>query len=211
MEDEKTIAAGPSPLPSLAYTTPARPRSAILDGQLSIRKDGFFTGWRWAARWIVLRNKTLTIYRSQVRAGPCLHLTHVRLTRITQGTPPPAGRVINLDDITKVEVIKSRRLRIHTKSGKRYSLSFRVPEEVHMWRDAISPRIMLPSSSSDDEEISHPWGFVHRQHVGYDPVTGQLQGMPEAWIRILQQPPQILSEQEPRAEPQQPGVAQPAS
>ncbi|KAG6887389.1 hypothetical protein C0992_012468 [Termitomyces sp. T32_za158] len=198
MEDEKSSATS-NLLPSLAYTTntsqrptmqkAARPRSAILDGQLSIRKDGFFTGWRWAARWIVLRNQTLTIYRSQVNYCLIFHQSQSldkRMTDMshhTQGAPSPAGRVINLDDITKVEVIKSRRLRIHTKSGKRYSLSFRVTEEVYMWRDAISPRIM----SASGRDISSPWGFVHRQHVGFNPITGEFHGMPEAWRRVLEQ------------------------
>ncbi|KAG5339185.1 Serine/threonine-protein kinase SKM1 [Termitomyces sp. J132] len=168
-EDKTASATTANPLPSLAYATGtrhatqkgARPRSAILDGQLSIKIDGFFTGWRWVARWIVLRNKTLTIYRSQ---------------------SAPGGLVINLDDITKVEVIKARRLRIHTRSGKRYSLSFRVAEEVDTWRDAISPRIMVSSGG----EISHPWGFVHRQHIGFDPVTGKFNGLPEEWKQFVQ-------------------------
>ncbi|KAG6890508.1 hypothetical protein C0995_007707 [Termitomyces sp. Mi166 len=195
LEDKNvsTTTANP-PLPSLAYIPSAdqpaqkraRPRSAILDGQLSIKTDGFFTGWRWVARWIVLRNKTLTIYRSQ---------------------GAPGGLVINLDDITKVEVIKARRLRIHTKSGKRYSLSFRFAEEVYTWRDAISPRITISSGG----EISHPWGFVHRQHVGFDPVTGEFFGMPEAWKHLLQQPSETITKEQPPTEPAQPGVAQSAS
>ncbi|KAG6819967.1 hypothetical protein H0H93_006943 [Arthromyces matolae] len=158
----------PSALPSLAYKSHtnkgARPRSAILDGQLSIKIDGFFTGWRWVARWIVLRNKTLTIYRSQ---------------------GAPGGLVINLADIKKVEVVNTRRLRIFTKSGKRYSMSFKLAEDAHRWRDAIAPRIIVTTKGGS---ISHPWGFVHHQHVGFDSETGAFTGIPESWNRLLSKP-----------------------
>ncbi|KAG6830261.1 hypothetical protein H0H87_008651 [Tephrocybe sp. NHM501043] len=150
--DSKRASTTAAPLPSLAYTPQrtqkgARPKSAILDGQLSIKVDGFFTGWRWVARWLVLRSKTLTIYRSQ---------------------GAPGGLVINLDDITDVVVVKARRLRIVTKSGKRYSLSFRTAAEALTWQDAITPR-----ATAHAGEISHPWGFTHKQHIGFDPATGE--------------------------------------
>ncbi|KAG6865043.1 hypothetical protein C0991_005536 [Blastosporella zonata] len=181
--DTKRMSTPTTPLPSLAYTSQrtskgSRPKSAILDGQLSIKVDGFFTGWRWVARWLVLRNKTLTIYRSQGALG---------------------GLVINLNDISKVFVVKARRLRIVTKSGKRYSLSFRTAAEALTWQSAITPRITV-----HDEEISHPWGFTHKQHIGFDPVTGEFTGMPESWRRLLQQSPQTPNQP---ARTQQPGVA----
>ncbi|KAG6915634.1 hypothetical protein DXG01_010635 [Tephrocybe rancida] len=168
--DTKHISTTTNQLPSLSYTPQrtqraVRPKSSILDGQLSIKVDGFFTGWRWVARWIVLRNKTLTIYRSQ---------------------GAPGGLVINLDDISKVVIVKARRLRIVTKSGKRYSLSFRTAAEAVTWRDAISPKITVHNG-----EISHPWGFTHKQHIGFDPVTGEFTGtIPESWQRLLTQPSQ---------------------
>lgn len=34
--------------------------------------------------------------------------------------------------------------------------------------------------------ISYPTGFVHTVHVGFDQVTGEFTGMPEAWNRLLQ-------------------------
>ncbi|XP_031553792.1 serine/threonine-protein kinase PAK 3-like isoform X2 [Actinia tenebrosa] len=35
-------------------------------------------------------------------------------------------------------------------------------------------------------EISYPTQFEHTIHVGFDPVTGEFTGMPEAWARLLQ-------------------------
>ncbi|KAF8060759.1 hypothetical protein FPV67DRAFT_305441 [Lyophyllum atratum] len=164
--------------PSLAYTASAnqkgtRPRSpAILDGNHSIKVDGFFTGWVWRARWLVLRSQTLTIYRSR---------------------GANVGVVIKLGDITRVELVKTSRLRIDTKSGKRYFILFRVSEQAYAWRNAISPRITAPNGA----EISHPWNFAHNCHVGFDPITGAFTGLPNEWKHLMQHPSLA----------QQPGVA----
>ena len=34
--------------------------------------------------------------------------------------------------------------------------------------------------------ISHPSGFEHQVHVGFDPETGEFSGLPDTWARILQ-------------------------
>jgi len=165
-----SIAASPfHDAPSLAYTTPAtqkgsRKRSSIiLDGNHSFKVDGLFTGWIWKARWLALRTQTLTICRSS-RAS--------------------VGIVIRLDDIANVEIVKARRLRIETKSGKRYFICFRISEEAYAWRDAISPRTTVRNGA----EISHPWNFAHNCHVGFDPVTGELTGLPNEWKHLMEHP-----------------------
>lgn len=155
--------------PSLAYKAPAtqkgpRPKSpAILDGSHSIKVDGLFTGWMWKARWLVLRSQTLTIYRNP---------------RSTVGV------VIKLDDIAKVEIVKARRLRVDTKSGKRYFISFRLSEQAYAWRNAIAPRTTVRNGA----KISHPWNFAHNTHVGFDPVTGEFTGLPNEWKQLVQHP-----------------------
>ncbi|KAF5376945.1 hypothetical protein D9615_007277 [Tricholomella constricta] len=154
--------------PSLAYTPAsakkdARPRSpVIMDGSHAIKvDDGFFTGWLWKARWLVLSSRKLTIYRSQIET---------------------AGFVIDIGDIKKVEVVKARRLRIETKSGKRYFVSFRLAEQASAWRSAISSRV---TSALD---ITHPWNFKHNCHVGFDPVTGEFTGLPKEWRHLMEHP-----------------------
>ncbi|KAG5641764.1 hypothetical protein DXG03_004276 [Asterophora parasitica] len=154
--------------PSLA-STPAttkrnsRPRSlVIMDGNHSIKFDnGLFTGWLWRARWLVLSSKKLTIYRSP---------------RAT------SGLVIDICDIKQVDVVKARCLRIETKSGKRYFVSFRLAEQALAWCSAISTGV------TDALNITHPWNFKHNCHVGFDPVTGEFTGLPQEWKHLMEHP-----------------------
>lgn len=39
--------------------------------------------------------------------------------------------------------------------------------------------------SKKKPEISYPTQFEHTIHVGFDPVTSEFTGMPEAWARLL--------------------------
>ncbi|KAG5651543.1 hypothetical protein H0H81_008278 [Sphagnurus paluster] len=150
--DVKRRSTSDSPALVYAATAPApagqkggRPRSPpVLDGNHSIKVDGLLTGWLWRARWLVLRSKTLTIYRSP-RAS--------------------AGVVIDLGEIRNVESVKPRKLRLETKSGKKYFISFRLAEQATAWRTAIASRL--------DHAISTPWNFSHNCHVGFDPATGE--------------------------------------
>lgn len=47
------------------------------------------------------------------------------------------------------------------------------------WLDSIYDR--CPSMGG----VSHPTGFSHRVHVGFDPVTGGFVGLPVEWERLL--------------------------
>lgn len=53
---------------------------------------------------------------------------------------------------------------------------------------------------SDKLIISPPSNFEHTVHVGFDPITGEFTGMPEAWARLLQA--SNISKQEQSKNPQ---------
>ncbi|CAH1403616.1 unnamed protein product [Nezara viridula] len=54
--------------------------------------------------------------------------------------------------------------------------------------------------SSEKPNISYPTNFEHTVHVGYDSVTGEFTGMPEAWARLLMN--SNISKQEQKKNPQ---------
>ena len=33
--------------------------------------------------------------------------------------------------------------------------------------------------------VSNPTNFVHKIHVGFDPVSGAFTGLPDQWLRLL--------------------------
>ncbi|XP_073971681.1 serine/threonine-protein kinase PAK 3-like protein isoform X2 [Rhodnius prolixus] len=53
---------------------------------------------------------------------------------------------------------------------------------------------------SEKPNISYPTNFEHTVHVGYDTVTGEFTGMPEAWARLLMN--SNISKQEQKKNPQ---------
>ncbi|XP_044266543.1 serine/threonine-protein kinase Pak isoform X2 [Tribolium madens] len=56
------------------------------------------------------------------------------------------------------------------------------------------------STYSDKPNISYPTNFEHTVHVGFDPVSGEFTGMPEAWSRLLMN--SNISKQEQKNNPQ---------
>ncbi|KAK0302730.1 Protein kinase [Friedmanniomyces endolithicus] len=63
--------------------------------------------------------------------------------------------------------------------GKLWILNFETDNDVYGWLDSIYDR--CPSMGG----VSHPTGFSHRVHVGFDPVTGGFVGLPVERERLL--------------------------
>lgn len=57
-----------------------------------------------------------------------------------------------------------------------------------------------PSHPDSKPNISYPTNFEHTVHVGFDAVTGEFTGMPEAWARLLMH--SNISKQEQKKNPQ---------
>ncbi|KAF9234469.1 Pkinase-domain-containing protein [Melanogaster broomeanus] len=91
----------------------------------------------------------------------------------------PSQSVISLKDITSIERVdlKPYCLLLETKD-KRYHLALKSDEELYGWQDDIYSRSPLMG-------VSNPTNFVHKVHVGFDPVSGGFTGMPEQWSKLL--------------------------
>jgi protein-serine/threonine kinase len=61
---------------------------------------------------------------------------------------------------------------------RRFYLALKSDEEIYGWQDDIYNRSPLSG-------VSNPTNFVHKIHVGYDPVSGAFTGLPEQWLRLL--------------------------
>ncbi|OAD57584.1 Serine/threonine-protein kinase PAK 1, partial [Eufriesea mexicana] len=59
---------------------------------------------------------------------------------------------------------------------------------------------MKVKENKDKPNISYPTNFEHTVHVGFDAVTGEFTGMPEAWARLLMS--SNISKQEQKKNPQ---------
>ncbi|KAJ3898763.1 Pkinase-domain-containing protein [Lentinula edodes] len=134
--------------------------SIIRSGYASVKEDGTFASWIWKVKWLVLKEQTLTFHKSESSYTP-------------QTTIP-------LKDVSNIERtdLKPYCLLLEAAPNKRFFLSLKNDEELYSWQDEIYSRTPLSS-------FSQPTNFVHKVHVGFDPISGAFTGMPEQWSKLL--------------------------
>ncbi|KAL4249761.1 protein kinase superfamily protein [Abortiporus biennis] len=132
--------------------------SIVRCGVVNIKEDGLVS-WLWRPKWLILKEQTLSIHKSENAAQP--------------------QALINLSDIANIERtdLKPYCLLLETKD-KRMFFSLKNDEELYGWQDDIYSRSPLMG-------VSNPTNFVHKVHVGFDPVSGAFTGLPDAWSKLL--------------------------
>lgn len=137
----------------------------VRQGPVYVKEDGF-ASWLWKAKWLVLKEEVLTIHKSEVSAKPPCHCIFHNLTTRRSYQSSPQQSIVLLCDITNIERtdLKPYCLLLEVKD-KRYYLSLKSDEEVYGWQDDIYQRSPLMG-------VSNPTNFVHKVHVGFDPVSG---------------------------------------
>ncbi|KAH8993194.1 Pkinase-domain-containing protein [Lactarius akahatsu] len=131
----------------------------IRQGPVGFKEDAF-ASWIWREKWLVLKEQTLSVHKNEA-AGP--------------------QSIIQLRELANIERtdLKPYCLLLETRD-KRYYLSLKGDEELYGWQDDIYSRSPLSG-------VSNPTNFVHKVHVGFDPVSGAFTGMPEQWSKLLTQ------------------------
>ncbi|KAI0698270.1 kinase-like domain-containing protein [Cytidiella melzeri] len=127
-------------------------------GLVSVKEDGLVS-WLWRMKWLVLKEQTLSLHKSESATQP--------------------QSIVHLGDITSIERtdLKPYCLLLETKD-KRIFFSLKNDEELYGWQDDIYSRSPLMG-------VSNPTNFMHKVHVGFDPVSGAFTGLPDAWSKLL--------------------------
>ncbi|KAI8063088.1 kinase-like domain-containing protein [Thamnidium elegans] len=128
-----------------------------IDGYLQVKEDGL-RAWIWSKRYVVLREQTITFHRNE-QTGQCVALVFLK----------------EITTVTRSE-LKSHCFELGTKS-KSYYIACRNDEELYSWMGEIYDRSPLGASG--------PTNFVHKVHVGFDPITGAFTGLPDQWNALL--------------------------
>ncbi|GAB0100419.1 Non-specific serine/threonine protein kinase [Sergentomyia squamirostris] len=76
------------------------------------------------------------------------------------------------------------------------------PDDAERKKKTLKSKIKGSKTSHADSKpnISYPTNFEHTVHVGFDAITGEFTGMPEAWARLLMN--SNISKQEQKNNPQ---------
>ncbi|OBZ74620.1 Serine/threonine-protein kinase CLA4 [Grifola frondosa] len=125
---------------------------------VTVKEDGIVS-WLWRPKWLVLKEQTLSIHKNES-------------TQQSQSQ-------VSLSDIANIERtdLKPYCLLLETKDKRMY-FSLKNDEELYGWQDDIYSRSPLMG-------VSNPTNFVHKVHVGFDPVSGAFTGLPDAWSKLL--------------------------
>ncbi|EJD05030.1 Pkinase-domain-containing protein [Fomitiporia mediterranea MF3/22] len=129
----------------------------VRTGWASVKEDAFASLF-WVRKYLILKEHALSFHKNE---------------------SAQQQSVIKLGDVTNVERVdlKPYCLVIETPE-KRVYLSLKNDEEVYTWQDDIYSRSPLQS-------VGQPTNFVHKVHVGFDPVSGGFTGLPEQWSKLL--------------------------
>ncbi|KAI0318186.1 kinase-like domain-containing protein [Amylostereum chailletii] len=165
---------GPSPTPSYATSysgiggtagiggfpnrnSDASNPSVVRSGWVGFKEDAF-ASWIWRDKFLILKEQSLSIHKNDAS---------------------PSQNTIQLRDLANIERtdLKPYCLLLETKD-KRYYLAMKGDEELYGWQDDIYSRSPLSG-------VSNPTNFVHKVHVGFDPVSGAFTGMPDQWNKLL--------------------------
>ncbi|SDA02377.1 BZ3501_MvSof-1269-A2-R1_Chr12-3g03567 [Microbotryum saponariae] len=148
-------------LASLSASALAYPhaQTIVRRGWLSLKEDGL-RAWIWSKRWSVLREHTLSFYKSDTSSSNALAVIQLKhLTSVTRGELKPYCLTL-------------------VTPARTHHLALKSDEELYSWLDDIYSRSPLMG-------VSSPTNFVHQVHVGFDPVSGAFTGLPEQWTRLL--------------------------
>ncbi|CAE6534746.1 unnamed protein product [Rhizoctonia solani] len=129
----------------------------VKSGEVSVKEEGL-TSWIWTRKWMVLKEQTLSFHKNESSSSSTL---------------------LWLRDIASIERTDLKRycLFVATKDKKLW-LSLKSDAELYSWQDEIYNRSPLMG-------VSNPTNFVHKIHVGFDPVSGAFTGLPEQWTKLL--------------------------
>ncbi|KAF2484744.1 kinase-like domain-containing protein [Neohortaea acidophila] len=136
--------------------------TVVRDGWAKVKEEGGgFMKSFWNERFLVLREKQLDFLKSNTSSKTTNVIALREILNVTRCDNYPFS------------------LELAREGGKVWILRFETDNEVYGWMDNIYDR--CPSTSG----VSHPTGFSHRVHVGFDPNTGGFVGLPVEWERLL--------------------------
>ena len=136
--------------------------TVVKDGWAKVKEEGGgLLKQFWNERFLILREKQLEFLKSNTSSKISSTIMLKDVSTISRSDNYPFSLELTKED------------------NKTWILKFDTDNDVYGWMDTIYDRI--PSTGG----VSHPTGFSHRVHVGFDPVTGGFVGLPVEWERLL--------------------------
>lgn len=137
--------------------------SVVKSGWAKVKEEGgFMKGVFWSEKFLVLKEKQLDFQKSDNTSKVSFSIPLKEVLNITRSETYPLS------------------FELTREPSKLYICKLDSDNDVYAWIDGIYNK--CPSMGG----VSHPTGFAHRVHVGFDPVTGGFIGLPKEWQQLLQ-------------------------
>lgn len=149
--------------------------TAFKSGWAKVKEEGgFMKGVFWSEKFLVLREKQLDFQKSDNTPKVSFSIPLKDVLNITRSDAYPFSF-----ELTRVVSSNSQTSPPRDGPQKMLICKFDTDNDVYAWIDVIYNK--CPSMGG----VSHPTGFSHRVHVGFDPVTGAFVGLPKEWQQLL--------------------------
>lgn len=149
--------------------------STFKSGWAKVKDEGgFMKGVFWSEKFLVLREKQLDFQKSDNTPKVSFSIPLKDVINITRSDAYPYSF-----ELTKGVSNNSQASPARDGPQKVIICKFETDNDVYAWIDVIYNK--CPSMGG----VSHPTGFSHRVHVGFDAVTGAFVGLPQEWQRLL--------------------------
>ena len=146
----------------------------IKEGWSKVKEEGgFMKGVFWSDKFLILREKQLDFLKNNTTAKVSFTIPLKDILNITRSDTHPYAF-----ELTR-GVGGSSQSPARDGPQKLIICRFETDNDVYAWIDGIYDR--CPSMGG----VSHPTGFTHRVHVGFDPINGGFTGLPPEWQKLL--------------------------
>lgn len=150
--------------------------SAFKSGWAKVKEEGGFMkgGLFWSEKFLVLREKQLDFQKGENTPKVAFSIPLKDVLNVSRSDVYPFAFEL-------IRALGVAPQSMPPRDGPQKSLicKFETDNDVYSWIDVIQNK--CPSMGG----VSHPTGFSHRVHVGFDQVTGGFVGLPTEWQRLL--------------------------
>ncbi|KAK4958710.1 hypothetical protein LTR28_005360, partial [Elasticomyces elasticus] len=147
----------------------------VREGWAKVKEEGgFMKSVFWSEKFLVLREQQLDFLKSNNTSKVSFSIPLRDVVSITRSDVVPYSFEL-------ARSVSSGNTTSPARDGPQKIIicKFETDNDVYLWMDSIYDR--CPSMGG----VSHPTGFSHKVHVGFDNNTGAFIGLPVEWERLL--------------------------
>ncbi|KAK4929473.1 Protein kinase, partial [Elasticomyces elasticus] len=147
----------------------------VREGWAKVKEEGgFMKSVFWSEKFMILREQQLDFLKSNTTSKVSFSIPLRDVVSITRSDVVPYSFEL-------ARSVSSGNTTSPARDGPQKIIicKFETDNDVYLWMDSIYDR--CPSMGG----VSHPTGFSHKVHVGFDNNTGAFIGLPVEWERLL--------------------------